>query len=942
MRSVASRTHLPVALVSVLALVALGCVVSSAGAAEPKPWGEFEAFKPLRLTEEARKLTKSLRAPKFAAAPNGTYYVLRQGEFIGKFILQRFRENELQAETPEFEPPRVSKAEEEEEAAEGANAALAVSPDGERVYVLSVYNRRGSTTGEEGNGQFPLDSEMPAAGSLYAFEYNGKELVSAKTEEVKKKQVPAPALDREAMHSEAEEKHATKSEPNPPGLEPAERPLLDPRGMAVDPATGDLVISGNEDEAPMERVQKGEEEKQCRAALQFVSVKTGGSGMELSLGARYVDKQAKVLFGKPLTHESESGCGEAEEEGRGVEQAPAAPVFAPDGSVLGYSEDDLEELGLAPPLEYEGVIWQLTPSLSQTQEQAPGVLEMSPNELFVAEAVEPFAAYTGGEQPASVMSLVPESSTDGTIYLSGLYDFNFEHEPAPAVLHYSHPSVGEPSITEVGWIGGAKENEHLGTAPCNLHAYPESDGPTMLGGLSGGGLLALAFYEEEGADHQKEEAKFYAEVLRFGEGGSTAGCPQAPVTTPTQSYRGEITHKVAVGAELTITSGFELKEFEPAAAARSVTWVVKLDGASEPSYETTYTYEKELPSQLTFQHTFVKAGTYEITDVVHTDDLADEIAEPAEADKLTVTSSKLIVKPGTPEPPEVRAHEQEATLKAVAEVPGEPKLHIEKIVWSFGDGTKMESGAQELASPATLEAKHAFNRCGSLKVTTCKVQVTVYAHSEVAENQPAGEIKVEESTKEEEEEEGGSGSGGGGGGSGGGGSGSGGGGSGNTGGGGGSGGGTQTSQAKGAVQAYIASFSGSSLSVSSGGAVAVTIACPSGGACGGTLTLQTLNAVAATAASHRAHGKASKKKAKKKILTLASGSFSLTGGSRSVILHLSAAAKALLHRSHGVLHAKLTILSRGVGGQQNNTTTHVVTLRLAKPHKKSHKVRHKH
>ncbi|HUB35272.1 MAG TPA: hypothetical protein VL972_00470, partial [Solirubrobacteraceae bacterium] len=75
------------------------------------------------------------------------------------------------------------------------------------------------------------------------------------------------------------------------------------------------------------------------------------------------------------------------------------------------------------------------------------------------------------------------------------------------------------------------------------------------------------------------------------------------------------------------------------------------------------------------------------------------------------------------------------------------------------------------------------------------------------------------------------------------------------------------------------------------------------------------------------------KNGKKKVLVLAKGSFSLAGGSKTVVLHLSSQARALLSHYHGVLKAKLTILSHGSGGA-SNTTTHVVTLHL--PAKKKH------
>ena len=947
------------ALAALLALVVLACTASAASA---EAWGQRETFTPWKeFPEEVRRI--ATEGAKFAAAPNGVYYVLARGEHR-QFVLQRISENEVQAET-EFEPtPEEAKQTEKKGAAAMVDTALAVTlnptiePGRERVYVLFVYQRPGPTESEEIHELDPLDSEMLAAGSVYAFEYKEKQLASAKTEEIKVGshtiEIPAPALDFEAMHANAEEKR-----PKPEELKPTERPLLDPRGIAVDPATGDLAITGNEDQAPMESVQNKEEEKQCRAAVQFV--KTGESEhLKLSLGARYVDEQAKVLFGYPLTGDEESGCGEAEsDEESGVGQAPASPVFAPDGSVLGYDEAELidepelkDAQGKGLEAELEGIIWQLTQPLSQAQEETPGVVKMSPKLLFVPATVEPFeVADAGGEKPAPVMSLVPTNSTEGTIYLAG--EDGFTGQPAPTVLRYSHPPGGEPSITEVGWIAGAKESPSQGTEPCNLHRESQGEGPTMLGGLSSGGFLALAFYEEE----EGFKGQRYAEVLRFSEGGSTDGCPKVSVTKPVAHFRGLPTTEVEPGAELAITSGLGEKE-QPSeetkvqAAAKSVTWTVRFtstDGASEEtSYNTDYENELPnwvevllsegklplLPSELTFDYTPNKAGTYEITDVVHTDDLADEIAQPEEdgkpaAAKLTVKAgtgglSGLTVKPRIPEPPAVRAHEQEATLSAEVNQLGKEKVRIKRVVWEFEGSKDEQTSTQEL--PATVQIKHVFSRCATARSTKCKIVVTVEAETASGSVQSGSahfEMTVLETTAEEEAERtssAGSSSGG-------------------SSGGGSSGGGTPGPggpPGRSSVRAYKASLSGSSLSVSPTGAVAMRITCPSGGACAGTLTLRTLNAVSATPASLPAHVKASTKP-KKKILTLASGSYSLTGGSRSVTLHLNSAARALLRRSHGVVRAKLTILSRGVDGQRNVTTTDVVTLRLDKARKVSHK-----
>jgi hypothetical protein len=84
------------------------------------------------------------------------------------------------------------------------------------------------------------------------------------------------------------------------------------------------------------------------------------------------------------------------------------------------------------------------------------------------------------------------------------------------------------------------------------------------------------------------------------------------------------------------------------------------------------------------------------------------------------------------------------------------------------------------------------------------------------------------------------------------------------------------------------------------------------------VTLRTLTAV--TSSNH-----------KKAVLTLASGSFTATGGTvKAVTLHLSAKARKLLARSH-VLRARATIVARDSQGAMH-TTTIVVTLRSAKKH----------
>jgi hypothetical protein len=114
---------------------------------------------------------------------------------------------------------------------------------------------------------------------------------------------------------------------------------------------------------------------------------------------------------------------------------------------------------------------------------------------------------------------------------------------------------------------------------------------------------------------------------------------------------------------------------------------------------------------------------------------------------------------------------------------------------------------------------------------------------------------------------------------------------------------------------------GASLTPTPAGALPVTISCPAGeSSCIGSITIKTAGAVSAGVAVA----------AKKAVLTLANGSFKLTGGSTvTVTLHLSAKARALLARTHTV-HARITIVAHDSTGA-THTTVKAITLHAAKP-----------
>lgn len=120
-----------------------------------------------------------------------------------------------------------------------------------------------------------------------------------------------------------------------------------------------------------------------------------------------------------------------------------------------------------------------------------------------------------------------------------------------------------------------------------------------------------------------------------------------------------------------------------------------------------------------------------------------------------------------------------------------------------------------------------------------------------------------------------------------------------------------------------ATIAGNSATVSGSGAFTLKVSCPAGeSTCSGTITLRTLKAVVASVA-HGAKSKAS-------ILTLATGSFTVAGGqTKTLTLHLSAKARALLAHSHSVV-ARVTVVAHDPAGATHTTTVNV-TLRAAKP-----------
>ncbi len=134
-----------------------------------------------------------------------------------------------------------------------------------------------------------------------------------------------------------------------------------------------------------------------------------------------------------------------------------------------------------------------------------------------------------------------------------------------------------------------------------------------------------------------------------------------------------------------------------------------------------------------------------------------------------------------------------------------------------------------------------------------------------------------------------------------------------------------------------ATLASASLKVSPAGAVVLRVACPPDEtSCVGTVTLHTLAALDAGAGGHGTAGRKRGKGRRIAVMTLASGSFSVAGGhAQALTLHLSAAGRMLLARSH-VLRIQAMLTAHDPAGVTHTTRTTVI-LRVATTAKTPHK-----
>jgi PKD repeat protein len=590
------------------------------------------------------------------------------------------------------------------------------------------------------------------------------------------------------------------------------------------------------------------------------------------LGPRYVDRENCLDEGAAIA--AEPACAE------GFGQ-PSSPFISPGGRLYGERSHELWEI---PATEAAAEAFELG--------SPPKVYETKPKRLFTIgrgqgidgkeSIVEPVSEEEGA---GGALAFVPTGPGEGKLYLDAEItaeegNENESKNRGAVVFDYSEGS-GTPKLKELGWTAG--QNETSGSEKCSL---PLGISQILLGADSSGRLLLFDVTVAVLAAHKPATVN----ILQFGAGGEE--CGHARATPPSVSVSGVPVTKVPAGKAASLS----LNVF--AADTQSVEWRFEDNGkeeADEPPVIEGYPFPTQVP---TLTHEFKHGGNYEILAIVEPDDFGPKIEEHSDvtvegeeggSGGVAIGAEFSYTSPA--------AVNQPAQFAAKVTDPNNKGLpHVQyKYVWEFGDGAKLEgSGGRE------FKAEHVYISEGRYAVKLTVIdegdRTTEETHM-VQVNTPRTLASTASSSA----------------------------GDGNSGGGADAGSGV-TPAVSSSTHVPDATLAGTtSLAVSESGGVTLKLACPAGEAsCSGTVTLRTLGAVKASA------------RGRKHVLTLATGSFTLAGGRvKAVMLHLSAAARALLARSH-VLRVQATVLAHDLAGAIH-TTQAIVTLRIAKP---SHRPKH--
>jgi hypothetical protein len=759
------------------------------------------------------------------------------------------------------------------------------------IYVLVTYAREQDDT---------IDRGKEVAGAVYAYKTTPEKIINKKGKE--ETVLPSATANPEGLLG-SEETLESNSETQG-------KALIEPGGIAVDPTTHEVMILGHVEEAG--------------GVTHVALARMTEAG---TLGTPYVDPEAL-----------------------GLETPPDSPVVSQNGTVFFEDEDEIQQI----PPSFKGA-----PEVLFHFEQPESLIQGPFKEelTLFGEDVGAGESYYGGGLAISsegnegrliADAEVSEVTAEGTR--------GEQRNTAVLTFHYTEAG-GQASVSETGWTG-ARPGQEPTKGSCGIGYagnYPQ------VAGASGDQLFVLAPSTNE--------------VLEFGPEANTT-CPTAKASSPEALIDGHKTSEVNTSTPVTLAAKVT------GANVLSTEW--KFTGA-ETATETVDVQPPVLPAEETqtaeLTHKFTQVGAVTVEAIIHTDDLATP--------ELKVKTTLTVLPPeGTPkvEPQptsQTVVEGQNATFKAGAtgtlpinvqweESQNEGKTWVNVGAGTEGGSTDVltvlsttvaesgrryravfknsvdEEGVPSNAATLTVETKLAP------EVTRQPSSQTVVEGSSAtfeagASGRPAPTVQWQESQNS----------------------------------------GASWTAIRGATsdkltvsststsengREYSAVFTNesghveskpatltvaaqavqglketgtpttttstppppapepspravlasTSLSVGASGTVSVKVSCPEGVKfCTGTVTLRTLGAVVARAVAA--------KKSKASVLTLASGTFSLSGGqAKAITLHLSAAGRKLLAHAH-TLRVRATIVARNPSGA-SSTVQITVTLHAAKTH----------
>jgi PKD repeat protein len=588
-----------------------------------------------------------------------------------------------------------------------------------------------------------------------------------------------------------------------------------------------------------------------------------------TLGPRYVDTANCLDQAEPVAEEPACAVGE------GAETYAASPVVTTNGRAYVQVGEEL---------------WEI-PDSTGAGEGFKDVT-VTPRNLFHLEGDKVVLKGTEPEEEGGTLSFVPgKEAGEGTLYMRA--EFPNAGENGVVELSYRESGGGgKPEAREVGWTGGqeAISPEVKCIVPGGLTQQP------LVAGTTAGGVLMLSYSA--------------GRVMSFAAGGEA--CGHKPSLTPPSVEAGGNPHATEVG----IGETTKLSSALTGARALSESWKFRYkDPATGETHEEEEVHSPyRVQTTTTLEHAFKHAGVYEVIESIETDSFAfpTVVAETVKVEAWDIKGALAL--------PEAPVAGESASFKAQIRVHTESPAHL-TAVWRFGDGTAPLEEPKEGASPVALTAMHAYATPGSYEVT---LTVKDKAGGEVVERAPvvvgasvaereakrkAQEEAEAQALKHKQEEE--------------------------------QAAAADKRQQEGEAAAAAkrqqeeeaarqrvldektvhnpeVRIASASISVTPAGALTLTLSCPAGEtSCAGTVTLKTLNAVSA---------------AKKSILTLAGGSFTIAGGRVELLnLHLSPKGRKLLARTKS-LRALATVVAHDTAVTRTVKTT--LTLRLAKPSRK--------